>query len=471
MCLVSPRIVFVNLRNLLPRSGNVLSFRSRAFRVMGSQTMVSFRSVGISSTHRMQLAGQNLRTVPESVDKKIKIEAPDNSLNQASLDLLYLRDSCSCSRCVNPSTQQKLFETSELPLGMAAQHHRWLPDGSLEILWENDIPGIEDHRSVFSRAFLLEQTQSQDQRLRATGTYWDHVAWDKATLERESRALHFHYDEFVSHDRTLSQLVDRLHTFGLAFVTGVPGEPRALKTLAQRIGPLRQTFYGETWDVKSKSSPINVAYTADELDFHMDLLYMVDPPYVQMLHCIKQSTRGGDSRFADGVLAFERFQHEYPHLVRHLIDFPVTYQYKNDGHWFRRTRNFLDGGALTNESNRFNRSRVLQYPIDYESINWSPPFQGPFEQYSIDNSSGGTTTIRDYVEAARTFKKLLADEAAVYETRLEEGTCIIFNNRRVLHARRPFQTEGGERWLKGCYIDGDYLKDRYRVLSQIKLDK
>ena len=432
--------------------------------------MVSFRSMATSSTHR-QLSGQNLATSRGSVDHNIKFEAPEISLNQASLDLLYLRDSCSCSRCVNPSTRQKLFETSELPLNIATQHHRWLPDGNLEISWANDIPGIEDHRSVFSRAFLLENAQSQGRRLRAAGSSWDHVAWDKATLESESRALYFHYDEFVSHDRTLRQLVDQLHTYGLAFVTGVPSEPRALKALAQRIGPLRHTFYGETWDVKSKSSPINVAYTADELDFHMDLLYMADPPYVQMLHCIKQSTRGGESRFADGVRAFDEFQHDYPHLVRHLIDFPVTYQYKNDGHWFRKTRKFLDGGALTNESSRLNRSPVLRYPIDYESINWSPPFQGPFEQLSTGNSSGGTTTIRDYVKAASAFKKLLADKSAVYEARLEEGTCAIFNNRRVLHARRPFHTEGGERWLKGCYIDGDYLRDRYRMLSQITLDE
>ncbi|MCJ1333168.1 hypothetical protein MMC10_009862 [Thelotrema lepadinum] len=416
----------------------------------------------------MQHSRQNLgRDRSPGSHDTIKIEAPDSSLDQASIDILYLRDSCSCPRCVNPSTQQKLFETSELPLDIAAQDYRWLPDGSLEVLWENDIQGMEGHRSVFSHAFLSEQLRNPDQRLRASGSLWDHVAWDKAALEKEAGALRFQYDDFISHDRTLRQLVDRLHTFGLGFVTGVPCESGALKVLAQRIGPLRHTFYGETWDVKSKSSPINVAYTADELDFHMDLLYMADPPYIQMLHCIKQSTRGGESRFADGVRAFDKFQHAYPHLVRHLTDFPVTYQYKNDGHSLRRTRRFLDGGGLTYPMESNISGQELQYLIDYESINWSPPFQGPFEQAKFRNSSGRTTTIRDYIEAAKTFKKLLADESAVYETKLEEGTCVIFNNRRVLHARQPFHTEGGERWLKGCYIDGDYLRDRYRILSKL----
>ena len=57
---------------------------------------------------------------------------------------------------------------------------------------------------------------------------------------------------------------------------------------------------------------------------------------------------------------------------------------------------------------------------------------------------------------------------------------VLFDNRRVLHARASFrewqdherpedvpQTREGEssRWLKGCYLEADALLDRMRVLE------
>lgn len=54
--------------------------------------------------------------------------------------------------------------------------------------------------------------------------------------------------------------------------------------------------------------------------------------------------------------------------------------------------------------------------------------------------------------------------------RLNEGECVIFDNRRVLHARRAFDEQGdkGEivRWLKGAYVDGDAIWDRWRVVNE-----
>jgi hypothetical protein len=49
---------------------------------------------------------------------------------------------------------------------------------------------------------------------------------------------------------------------------------------------------------------------------------------------------------------------------------------------------------------------------------------------------------------------------------MQEGECVIFNNRRVLHGRKAFDAEGGERWLKGAYVDTDVLMSRWRVLNE-----
>ena len=60
---------------------------------------------------------------------------------------------------------------------------------------------------------------------------------------------------------------------------------------------------------------------------------------------------------------------------------------------------------------------------------------------------------------------------------LREGDAVLFDNRRVLHARTAF-TDPAEgkaaasmddmtsRWLKGCYLEADAVLDRGRVLRE-----
>lgn len=50
--------------------------------------------------------------------------------------------------------------------------------------------------------------------------------------------------------------------------------------------------------------------------------------------------------------------------------------------------------------------------------------------------------------------------------RLEEGDCVSFQNRRILHAREPYDLKGGKRHLRGAYVDLDEFENKYRVLFQ-----
>jgi alpha-ketoglutarate-dependent taurine dioxygenase len=48
------------------------------------------------------------------------------------------------------------------------------------------------------------------------------------------------------------------------------------------------------------------------------------------------------------------------------------------------------------------------------------------------------------------------------------GECVIFDNRRVLHARKAFEVgdAGKERWLRGTYLDWDPYWSKMRVLGK-----
>ena len=42
----------------------------------------------------------------------------------------------------------------------------------------------------------------------------------------------------------------------------------------------------------------------------------------------------------------------------------------------------------------------------------------------------------------------------------------IFDNRRVQHAREPFDTASGRRLLRGCYVNSDDIYSKLRVLNR-----
>ena len=44
-------------------------------------------------------------------------------------------------------------------------------------------------------------------------------------------------------------------------------------TIAEKIGPIRETTYGRLWDVIVVPQAENIAYTSLHLSFHEDILY------------------------------------------------------------------------------------------------------------------------------------------------------------------------------------------------------
>jgi hypothetical protein len=116
-------------------------------------------------------------------------------------------------------------------------------------------------------------------------------------------------------------------------------------------------------------------------------------------------------------------------------------------------------------------------------MNYSPPFQAAFPYpspspsfsfFSSSSSTSSTTAsnlqyatadFNAYHAAIVHYASLLQHPASLHEIRMNEGDCVIFDNRRVLHARRAFDASKGERWLKGAYVDDDVFFSRVRVLE------
>ena len=179
--------------------------------------------------------------------------------------------------------------------------------------------------------------------------------------------------------------------------------------------------------------------------------YFQHPPRYQILHCLRNRVAGGTSIFVDAAYVASKLRAEDPGAFQVLATTPVAFHYINDGH-------HLHYSHPTIQLSRF-PSPSGQHEIEF--INYSPPFQAPL----------AVNTPSSFYSALGKFAKMLEDPVVRFEYLLNEGDAVLFDNRRVLHARTAFTEREAERseeetnrWLKGCYLEADAVLDRGRVL-------
>ncbi|KAF8646612.1 hypothetical protein AX16_007113 [Volvariella volvacea WC 439] len=385
--------------------------------------------------------------------------ANDTSLTidalKTSFSYVWLRDSCQSSpECIHPTTLQKLHRTSDIPVDIRpATNGIASKEDGFHIKW------TDGHESFFHKSFL--ERHSSPENLFKFHKDVQQVPWDNTSITK-SQDLFVPYDSLK--DVTgLATAIAQLGKYGLLFVRGVPNgetsnETCELRTLAGLFGHIRPTFYGETWDVKNVRNSRNIAYTNLDLGLHMDLLYFEHPPRYQILHCLKNRVRGGTSIFVDAIHAASILRQSHPDDFNVLASTPVAYHYVNDGHHLHHEHPTIELASLVPPG----------MPPQIKYINYSPPFQAPLP----------VSTPASFYPALGRFAKLLNAPENTYEYTLAEGDAVLFDNRRVLHARTAFygldgsdgQVEVGKegetnRWLKGCYLEADAVMDRLRVLK------
>ncbi|EIW73184.1 hypothetical protein M231_07436 [Tremella mesenterica] len=444
----------------------------------------------------------------------------DDGHNRAPISFSRLRDACSCPQCKHPSTRQKTLTPG------TSHHLSQLPPSVLQpssqlikLEWR------DGHVSSFSPSdlsALLQPPGREAQSVYLTSTLRRRT-WDRENLVNESDHLRISSADLlpagIVNEEVLLKMLEQVQIWGLVILTGVPTDKTdnkecELRRVAEMIGEIRNTFYGETWDVKNVADARNVAYTNFNLGLHMDLLYFSSPPRFQLLHCLRSRVQGGESYFVD---SFRALSHPSLSTHYHTLTQDLTYEYDNDGHYLQCSHPILPSSptsALTDLR---------------AAVNWSPPFQArpsaltpplisskiPFgssasslshlSSSKTDTSSeqqdrqtkegqekvdGGLMAMiqkeEDFYSALSTWEQVLSLPELKYSFLLSEGDLVLFDNRRVLHARTAFrdytpeerrskgvEVKEGEtsRWLKGCYIDGDVVWDKLVTLNKKLRDR
>lgn len=357
----------------------------------------------------------------------------------------FLRDGSQSPGAVDCETRQKNFNTGSLK---ADVHPNFavVDNNSLVIDWS------DGHRAVYPKEWLERYSSAE-----ATAEYRRLQEW--TPLLGNSAVKKVDYKDYMKKQGSgYADALEALNQYGILQITGIPqgeGTPRpTVENIAAAIGEFaRPTFYGTSWNVKSVQQPRNVAYTSVYLPLHMDLLYYESPPGLQFLHVVENTTVGGESIFADSyAAALDVFAND-PEAYEAMCEVPLSYHYENDGrHYFQMRPMIVESkyGKLDKNTGR--------HFIDH--LNYSPPFQGPLDAVARNISDA---QLDAFLRGLKRFEAFIQNPANQLEFRMNPGTCIVFHNRRVLHARREFDASSGSRWFKGTYVDIDAFHSALRT--------
>lgn len=103
-------------------------------------------------------------------------------------------------------------------------------------------------------------------------------------------------------------------------------EDTACRRLADRVGFIKRTHYGEEFVVSIKDGASNVAYLSAPLQMHTDMPYYEYKPGVNLLHCMVQTrSPGAFNLLTDGLWVVEQMRTRYPDEFAILASTPVDW--------------------------------------------------------------------------------------------------------------------------------------------------
>ncbi|WP_420336235.1 TauD/TfdA family dioxygenase [Roseibium sp.] len=347
----------------------------------------------------------------------------------ADFPFLWLRDNCPSG--FHPDTQERQFDLTSISPDLTASDVA-LDGGNIVITWEG-----ETHTSCFDPEWLFHHRPGIGLKdpAQVEPTHW-HGDVPQEDLPRADASV------LMSDDTALLDFLIATKKTGLAFVDGMSGDVDAGMAMARRIGFLRETNFGTTFEVMSKPNPNNLAYTSHALPLHTDLANQELPPGFQFLHCLANEAEGGGSTFCDGFAIAADLRAEDPDAFRLLSETPVPFRFHDQDYDIRRHHTVIDLDPFGN----------------MQELHFNAHLAGIFDL--------PVALMEPYYRAYRKVMQMTRSKTYVLTTRLKGGEMVIFDNRRVMHGRAAFNPNTGFRHLRGCYVDRGEFDSRIRVLSR-----
>jgi len=348
----------------------------------------------------------------------------------------WLRDNALDSGTRDPTNGQRLISLSDIPKNTYIESATLDKEGKKIFL----IFSPENNKIIFFTDWL-EKYAYDNQKINVKGRVNPNLkTWDNDILKKIPEA---DYKSVKSNSTFLLKWLKSIYVYGFAKMIGGKKKSGSLIEIAELFGYVRETNYGKFFDVKSAINAINLAYTNLELQPHTDNPYRDPVPTMQILYCLENSARGGDSIVVDGFYAALLLKKINPNYFNLLTKYNVNFEFKGERNVHLRSRRPLielspDGEIIAIRFN--NRSAAPITDVPYGDM-------------------------ENYYRAYRAFSDIINDPKLAVGFKLNPGESFVVDNTRVLHSRTSYSGEG-TRWLQGCYIDKDGLLSKISTLEK-----
>ena len=372
------------------------------------------------------LLRDKVTSVVVSPDKKT-ICLEFNGARQHSYHAVWLRHTCKCAKCWSSSSNQSTASPLHV-LPTCTLKDAKVEGDALVVSWMEERD--PDHVGLHPLTWLKENAYDVGTRtLRHTRA---------RPTPLKGKMKDFQFSEVMSSDEKRLEWLMALYEDGVTMVRNVPLETGRVKDVARRIGNVQQTFYGETLDAVTLENPINIANSSIRLYLHQDMQYYESPPGIQLLHCLKfdSCVEGGESTIVDMFYFAEQFRIQHPEEFNVLCRVNASFYKVNfdctPPAYCRNSRPVIvtdhDSGEI-------------------KAVHWNPCMDSPL--------CADPKWVEPFFDARWKFAHMLETFPCKHAFRLTPGDLIVFNNRRMSHARNAFSLNGGERHLQGCYVNID----------------
>lgn len=397
------------------------------------ETTINRSFATVNSAPRITKAEQTNET-----GEQVKITFDDGKTRQ--YPTLWLRIYCQCPLCYNHESTSRTLLFRNWQISDAIDEISVREKDKVFINWSNG------HRGEFDAKWLAEHTLESDGQKLQSNFMLAKEGWSSDLKLRK-----FTFKDVLKNDSLLLDWLEELERKGALLMTGVPGDPMQGVVLAERIGLLKKTFFGEVSNVFHTEDANNLAYTEKALDLHNDLAYQGELPGVIVLSMIKQHTgAGGDSIISDGYYAAEVLRKNHPREFDILSNTEIYFTHAG-----------VDANSLDNQSYQYDR--VFKAPVlglakdgTFLNVRYSNHTMNP----SMDMAPN---QIIEFIKAFKIYGSLLEDNSVTYK--LRDGEMLVLDNTRCQHGRRTI-IGNSNRHLATSYMAWDDIRCKRRVLQK-----
>ena len=350
----------------------------------------------------------------------------DNDGEKKEIHPFWLRERVNGDRFVDIKTKQRLFDPTQIQENIKINNINLSKD-FLEVTF-ND--GASTKLSIQE---LIEEFSNNDFIRLIKKVEWDSSLDDLNIFKFK--------ENFFEKEEMYNALVS-FYKYGFVIFKDVPTKDNFLINFANSIGSVRRTNFGEFFNVRSKPNPNDLAYTSLPLAPHTDNPYRNPVPCIQILHCIENNVQGGLSTLVDGFTVTEKLKKDFPKYYKILSEVKVRFQ-------------FVDQSVVLEDWAEMIR---VDENGEFKQVRFSPRLDF-VPLLDLDK-------LELYYNARKKISELYNSDKYRIQFKLSPGDLLMMDNYRLLHGRTAYDSNEGDRFLQGCYIDYDSTDGKLKHLKR-----